>query len=113
MSIILIGLLAGLINGLFGSGAGMIVLPGLISVLKMDSKVARGTSLFILVVVSTITCIFYVKNIPDYTTLWVVTAGGILGGVMGSKFTKVIPKRILKIILGIVMLFSGVRMILR
>ena len=111
--IIFIGLLAGLINGLFGSGAGMIVLPGLISVLKMDSKVARGTSLFILVVVSMITCIFYVRNISDYTTLWFVTAGGILGGVIGSKSAKIIPKKVLRVILGIVMLFSGIRMILR
>ena len=110
---IFIGLTAGFINGLFGSGAGMIVLPGLISVMKMDSKVARGTSLFILVVVSTLTCIFYVGNISDYTALWFITAGGILGGVIGSKFSKKISEKALKIILGIIMVVSGIRMFLR
>ena len=110
---IFIGLMAGFINGLFGSGAGMIVLPGLISVMKMDSKVARGTSLFILVVVSAITCIFYVKNITDYTALWFIISGGVLGGVIGSKFSKVIPEKILRIALGVMMIISGIRMFLR
>ena len=108
-----IGLIAGFINGLFGSGAGMIVLPGLISVMKLDSKVARGTSLFILVVVSFVTCFFYVSNITDYNALWFITAGGILGGVIGSRFSKIIPANWLKIGLGIMMLVSGVRMLLR
>ena len=110
---IFIGLMAGFINGLFGSGAGMIILPGLISTMKMDSKVARGTSLFILVIVSSITCIFYAKNITDYTALWFIISGGVLGGVIGSNFSKVIPGDILKIILGIIMLISGIRMFLR
>ena len=110
---IFIGLMAGFINGLFGSGAGMIVLPGLISVMKMDSKVARGTSLFILVIVSMITCFFYAKNITDYTALWFIVAGGALGGVIGSKFSKRIPENMIKIILGIIMVISGIRMLLR
>ena len=108
-----IGLTAGFINGLFGSGAGMIVLPGLISCMKMDSKVARGTSLFILVIVSVITCIFYAKNITDYTALWFIISGGALGGVIGSKLSKLISGDIIKIILGIIMIISGIRMFLR
>lgn len=110
---IFIGLIAGFINGLFGSGAGMIVLPGLISVMKLDSKVARGTSLFILVVVSFVTCFFYVRNITDYTALWFITAGGILGGVIGSRFSRIISGKWLKIVLGIMMLVTGIRMLLR
>ena len=110
---VIISVIGGFINGLFGSGAGMIVLPGLISVTKMDSKVARGTSLFILVIVSLVTCVFYVKNITDYTTLWYIIAGGALGGVIGSKFSKVVSGKILKIALGIMMLISGIRMFLR
>ena len=110
---ILIGLIAGFINGLFGSGAGMIVLPGLISVMKLDSKVARGTSLFILVIVSFVTCFFYIRNITDYTALWFITAGGMLGGVIGSRVSKIISGKWLKIVLGIMMLISGIRMFLR
>ena len=110
---IFIGLMAGFINGLFGSGAGMIILPGLISVMNMDSKVARGTSLFILVVVSLVSCIFYVRNITDYTALWFIISGGALGGVIGAKFSKAIPENILRLIFGSLMLISGIRMLMR
>ena len=112
MSIVM-GLVAGFVNGLFGSGAGMIILPGLISVMKLDSKVARGTSLFILVTVSFITCFFYAKNITDYTALWFITAGGVLGGVIWARFAKIVPEDILKIGLGFMMLFSGIKMFMR
>lgn len=110
---IIIGLVAGFINGLFGTGAGMIVLPGLISLFKMESKMARGTALFILVVISLVTSIFYVKNLTDYMALWYIISGGILGGVIGSKFSKIVSGRVLKIILGIMMIVSGVRILLR
>lgn len=110
---IFLGMVAGFINGLFGTGAGMIVLPGLISLFDMDSKVARGTSLFILVVISFVTSIFYINNITDYTTLWFIVVGGILGGVIGAKFSKVVSGRMLKVILGIMMLISGIRMIIK
>lgn len=108
---VLLGLLSGFINGLFGSGAGMIVLPGLISVYGFDSKKARGTSLLILIVVSMITSFFYVKNIVNYSALWFITAGGILGGVIGANFVKKIPDNYAKITLAIIMIISGIRML--
>lgn len=110
---VFLGIIAGFINGLFGTGAGMIVLPGLISLFNMDSKVARGTSLFILVIISFVTSIFYINNITDYKALWFIVAGGIFGGVIGSKFSKVVSGKMLKIILGIMMLISGVRMLIK
>lgn len=108
---IVFGMLSGLINGLFGSGAGMVVLPGLVSVFKLDAKVARGTCLFILVMISCITSFFYVQNINNYTALWFVTAGGIFGGIVGANLVNIIPEFYLKLILGIIMIVSGLRMI--
>ena len=110
--VVFLGLVSGFINGLFGSGAGMIVLPGLISVYGFDSKKARGTSLFILIAVSIITAFFYVKNITDYQALWFITAGGITGGILGANFVKKIPDRYVRIILAIIMIVSGFRMLL-
>ena len=108
---VFIGIIAGFINGLFGSGAGMIILPGLISLFNMDTKVARGTSLFILLIISCITTIFYVNNITDYKALWFIISGGILGGVIGARFANIVSERILKIILGSLMIISGIRML--
>ena len=110
--IVFLGLISGFINGLFGSGAGMIVLPGLISIYGFDSKKARGTSLFILIAVSLITSFFYVKNIPDYQSLWFITAGGILGGILGANYVKKIPDKYVRVILATIMIISGIRMLL-
>ena len=109
---VFLGLISGFINWLFGSGAGMIVLPGLISTYGLDSKKARGTSLFILIVVSTITSFFYVRNIPDYQALWFITAGGIAGGILGANYVKKIPDQYVRLTLAIIMIISGIRMIL-
>jgi len=111
--VVLLGLISGFINGLFGSGAGMIVLPGLISGYGFDSKKARGTSLLILIVVSMITSFFYVKNISDYTALWFITAGGIFGGILGANYVKKIPDKYVRIILALIMIISGIRMFFR
>ena len=110
---VFIGIVAGFINGLFGSGAGMIILPGLISLFNMDNKVARGTSLFILLVISCITTVFYVNNITDYKALWFIVSGGIFGGVIGARFANIVSERTLKIILGSMMVISGVRMLFK
>lgn len=43
---IIIGLLAGLISGLFASGGGMILVPSFISILKMDETRCKGNISF-------------------------------------------------------------------
>ena len=42
----MIGIVAGLISGLFGAGGGMILVPAFSIINKMDEKKARATSIF-------------------------------------------------------------------
>ena len=42
----IIGLLAGIVSGLFSTGGGMILVPAFIHLLKMEDTQARGTSIF-------------------------------------------------------------------
>ena len=39
------GIGAGLLSGLFGLGGGIIIVPGLMFALKLDQRLAHGTSL--------------------------------------------------------------------
>ena len=41
-----IGLIAGIISGLFAAGGGMIVVPALIHIFKLEDAKARATSVF-------------------------------------------------------------------
>lgn len=96
---IIIGLLAGTICGLFGTGGGMILVPAFIYLLKVEPKKARGTSLCCMLVMVITSSIFYYRN--DYIN-WQVgifcAIGGIAGGYIGAKILKKIPDYILKII---------------
>ena len=113
MSLIITGVIAGIINGLFGSGAGMIILPFLLAGSKMDEVKARGTTLMSILFLTIISSIFYAKNISDFNFLWMVIAGGMLGGIIGAKTIKYIPAKWLRLALGAFMIITGIRMFFR
>lgn len=46
--ILLLGLVVGVLVGLLGIGGGVVLVPGLVYLLRMDQHTAQGTSLFIL-----------------------------------------------------------------
>ena len=113
MKIWLIGTLAGIINGLFGSGAGMIILPALSS--NLDEIKSRGTTLMSVLFLSIISSIFYAQNLNtqiDLISIWYVIAGGIIGGAFGAKIIHKIPTKYLQILLAIFMVGTGIRMLL-
>ena len=59
---VILGLIAGIICGLFGTGGGMILVPAFIYMLKIEPKKARATSLFCMLVMVIVSSIFYYKN---------------------------------------------------
>lgn len=112
MIIAIIGIIAGSINGLFGSGAGMILLPVLNNIFNTDETKSHGTTLISVLFLSIISSAFYVKNIRDFNFVWVIIAGGILGGIIGAKVITHIPHKYLRVILGIFMIITGIKMLL-
>jgi uncharacterized membrane protein YfcA len=113
MKVALMGIIAGIVNGLFGSGAGMVVLP-VLSTYSEKAK-ARGTTMMSVLFLSIISSIFYLKNIDNQMELkniWYVIAGGIIGGTLGSKMIYKIPIRYLQLLLAIFMIYTGIRIII-
>lgn len=110
----LIGAVGGLLGGLFGSGSGLIILPAIIKFLKVDEYVARGTTLITVLFIVISSAFFYYKNNYFDIELGIYTAiGGIIGGVIGAKVMKNIPKfwltlifEIFVIVISIMMIFS-------
>jgi uncharacterized membrane protein YfcA len=45
LTIVLVGVAAGFLSGMFGVGGGILLVPGLVLVAKMDQRLAHGTSL--------------------------------------------------------------------
>ena len=83
MKIALIGIIAGMISGLFSSGGGLILVPVFTYLLKLEEKEARATSLFCIVFMVIVTAIVYQQNNFIHWSLGIKCAiGGIVGGLI-------------------------------
>ena len=110
---IILGLIAGIICGLFGTGGGMILVPAYIYILKIDPKKARATSLLCMLVMVIVSSIFYYKNnYIDWKIGALCAIGGIGGGYLGAKILKKVPDYILKIAFTIFIAYYSFRMLL-
>ena len=94
----IIGLLAGITCGLFGTGGGMILVPSFVYILKINPKRARATSLCCMLAMVIASSIFYYKNnYINWKIGFLCAIGGIAGGYLGAKLLKKVPDYILKI----------------
>ena len=59
---VIIGILAGLVSGLFSTGGGMILVPAFIHLLELDDTKSRGTSVFCILPMVITSSFFYYKG---------------------------------------------------
>ena len=111
---ILIGLIAGLVNGFFATGGGMILVPAFVYLLNMDDKKARGTSILcILPMVITSSIFYYKSNYIDWNASILCAIGGVAGGYIGAKLLKRLPQSILKVSFIIFLIYVAYTMIFK
>lgn len=114
MKIALIGIVSGIISGLFASGGGLILVPIYTYLMKLDEKQARATSLFCILPMVVVTAILYSKNnFIDWNIGIKCAIGGVVGGLIGSKLLNTIPTKYLKISFILFLLYAGIRMLLK
>ena len=112
MKKIMIGILAGIICGLFGTGGGMILVPTFVYMLKIEPKRARATSICCMLVMVITSSIFYYKgNYINWQSGLLCAIGGIVGGFLGAKLLKKVPDYILKIIFICFLIYVSYNMI--
>lgn len=107
------GSIIGLLNGFFGGGGGMVAVPILERVLKLESKDAHATAIAVIFPLSLISASIYVfNNFVESFSLIYVTIGVVIGGVLGAFILKFLPPKIVKILFSLIMLIGGVKLIL-
>lgn len=112
--IIVIGFITGVVNGLFGSGGGTIVVPAMIFSLGIEDHKAHATAISIIFPLSVISTFIYFRHGDiDLKSALLVTVGGIIGSFIGAKFLNKIPSNILRKIFGIFMIFAAIRMVIK
>lgn len=109
----LIGIIAGIICGLFASGGGLILVPAFIYLLKMEDKKARGTAvLCILPMVITSSIFYYKDKFIDWQIGIMCAIGGIVGGIIGAKLLKKIKTKYIRILFTCFLLYVSVKMLI-
>ena len=108
----IIGILAGIISGLFGAGGGMILVPAFIHLLGIDDVKSRGTSVFcILPMVITSSIFYYENNYIDFKVAIFCAMGEAVGGFIGARLLKKVPVKFLKIAFTIFLIYISYKMI--
>lgn len=107
------GAAAGAANGLFGAGGGMILVPLLTRWAGLEDKKAFATSISIIAPLCLVSIfIYYTRGSLDIEAALPYLLGGFLGGLIGGKLFRKIPARLLHRILGIIIIYGGLRSIL-
>lgn len=96
-----IGLGAGLMSGYVGVGGGFIMVPLMLSLIRIPMKLASGTSLIaILILAIPGTIENGIAGNIDYVVGLSVAIGSIPGAVLGAMLVKRVPERALRFIFG-------------
>lgn len=104
----------GVVNGFFGGGGGMIVVPLLTKLFKMEQKKAQATALFVILPISAVSTIVYLcNNSVNFTQSWPVILGIVLGGIVGAKLLNKLNNNIIKGIFIFFMFLGGIGMLFR
>lgn len=112
MKIALIGVIAGIISGLFASGGGLILVPIYTYAIGLKEKQARATSLFCVLPMVIVTAIVYSKNnFIDWQIGFKCAIGGVIGGLIGSKLLDIIPAKYLRISFILFLFYAGFKIL--
>ena len=112
ISLIAIGLLAGIFSGFMGIGGGVIMIPLMIILLGFTQHEAQGTSLAVLAIPVTFLAAYnyYAEGHVNWKYTVVIAAAFVIGGFFGSKFAVKIDQSILKKIFGVVLILAAVKL---
>ena len=107
---IIIGLLVGFIAAIMGIGGAFILVPAMIYIIKMPTKLVPGTSLFVTIFVSVIVTFLHSFNYGSIDLMLVVmlVTGSIIGVQIGQKLGEKIDSSGLKALLAVLLLIVGI-----
>ena len=112
--LLLLGLAAGVLAGMFGIGGGLVIVPALIIVFKMKELDALGTSLAALIppvgLLSTIK--YHETGHVNLKYAGLIALGLFIGGYFGARITLSLPAGTLQRLYGGLLAVIAIRMLL-
>ncbi len=107
---IIIGLVVGFIAAIMGVGGAFILVPAMIYIIGMPTKLIPGTSLFVTIFVSAIVTVLHAFNYGsiDLLLVMILICGSILGVQVGQKVGERVDSSQFKTILAVLLLLVGI-----
>lgn len=107
------GALAGALNGFFGAGGGMVLVPVFIRWVRMEERRAFATSIFVILPLCAVSAAVYLLKFQIDSALFTpYLIGGLIGGAAGGHIFKKIPAALLHRVFGLLLIYGGIRSIL-
>ena len=107
---IIIGLVVGFIAAIMGVGGAFILVPAMIYIIGMPTRLIPGTSLFVTIFVSAIVTVLHAFNYGsiDLALVMILILGSILGVQVGQKLSEKVDSTQFKTILAALLLLVGI-----
>ena len=115
LTLVLVGLAAGVLSGLFGIGGGVLIVPALVYFAGMSIKTATGTSLgALLLPVGLLGALTYYRagNLDTRASL-VVAAGIFFGAFVGARLAQSMSTTLLQRLFAVFLVVVAVRMFVK
>lgn len=108
-----VGIIAGFVNGFFGAGGGLLLVPMIAYAQKTDTKTAHATTLgCVLFMCISSSIIYFIKRQLDYKLILVCAIGSVIGSLIGTKLLKNLKNNIIDLLFSVVLMIAGICMII-
>lgn len=103
---VVVGILVGMLGAIMGVGGGFIMVPAMIYILGMPTKVVIGTSLFQIIFVTAFTTMLhaYTNHTVDMMLAMILLVGGVIGAQIGTQIGLRLKAEQLRIMLALLVL---------
>jgi uncharacterized membrane protein YfcA len=109
----------GIIGGTYGIGGGAIIAPFCVAVFHLPVYTIAGAALMGTLITSVAGVVFYsiipakagMVTSPDWLLGFLFGAGGFIGIYLGARFQKFVPQKVIKLMLGTIIVFLAIRYI--
>lgn len=115
ISLLVIGVAAGMLSGMFGVGGGVIIVPSLVFLFGMSQQTASGTSLMALLLpVGLLGVLEYYRSGKISTeNIWfglIIALGLLAGAYFGARIAIDMPSDILRRLFAVFLVFTAIRL---
>ncbi len=111
--LLLVGVAAGMLSGMVGVGGGIILVPALIYFLGLSQLHAQGTSLALIMLPVGILGVlaYYKQGYVDFSLVFFLAIGFLLGSFLGSKISLSLPQETVKRFFAILIIIIALKML--